>query len=52
MHRPVRKIVIVGGGTAGWLTAGVLASHYQTDADNGLEIVLVESPDVATIGVG
>lgn len=42
----------MGGGTAGWLTAGVLASHYKTDAENGLEVVLVESPDVATIGVG
>lgn len=52
MYKPVRKIVIVGGGTAGWLTAGVLASYYQTDPDTGLEIVLVESPDVATIGVG
>lgn len=52
MYRSVRKIVIVGGGTAGWLTAGVLASHYQADSDSGLEIVLVESPDVATIGVG
>ncbi|MFT4635383.1 MAG: tryptophan halogenase [Arenicella sp.] len=52
MNKPVRKIVIVGGGTAGWLTAGILASHYQTDAKVGLEIVLVESPDVATIGVG
>ena len=44
----VRDIVIAGGGTAGWLTAGVLA------ADHGerLRIRVVESPDVATIGVG
>ncbi len=52
MHRAVRKVVVVGGGSAGWLTAGVLASHYNTQADNGLEVILVESPDVATIGVG
>lgn len=57
MYRPVQKIVIVGGGSAGWLTAGVLASHYHAKSaaelnDPGLEIVLVESPDVATIGVG
>jgi flavin-dependent dehydrogenase len=52
MYRAVKKVVIVGGGSAGWLTAGVLASRYQTDTEAGLEIVLVESPDVATIGVG
>jgi tryptophan halogenase len=52
MYRAVKKVVIVGGGSAGWLTAGVLASHYQTDSETGLDIVLVESPDVATIGVG
>jgi len=44
----VREIVIAGGGTAGWLTAGVLA------ADHGkrLRVRVVESPDVPTIGVG
>ncbi|RBP48728.1 tryptophan halogenase family protein [Arenicella xantha] len=52
MQRSVRNIVIVGGGTAGWLTAGILASHYSDDPDTGLTISLVESPDVATIGVG
>lgn len=52
MHRAVRRVVIVGGGTAGWLTAGVLASRFATEPDNGLEVILVESPDVATIGVG
>lgn len=52
MLRVVKRIVIVGGGTAGWLTAGVIASRYPTDAENGLEVILVESPDVPTIGVG
>jgi tryptophan halogenase len=52
MHRAVKRVVIVGGGSAGWLTAGVLASRFDTQAENGLEIILVESPDVATIGVG
>ena len=44
----MRDVVIAGGGTAGWLVAGVLA------ADHGerLRIRVVESPDVATIGVG
>lgn len=43
-----KKVVIVGGGTAGWLTAAVLAAEFTT----GVEITLVESPDVSPIGVG
>ncbi|GAA5524778.1 flavin-dependent tryptophan halogenase RebH [Microbulbifer aestuariivivens] len=48
----VKKVVIVGGGTAGWLTAGVLAAEYSVGSDTQLQITLVESPDVPTIGVG
>ncbi|UTF60298.1 tryptophan halogenase family protein [Gilvimarinus sp. DA14] len=43
-----KKIVIVGGGTAGWLCAGILAAEFTA----GLEITLVESPDVSPLGVG
>lgn len=46
----ISNIVIVGGGTAGWLTAGLLASEYSED--NGVSITLIESPDIKTIGVG
>lgn len=42
-----RKIVIVGGGTAGWMTAGYL-SKYR----GGHNITVVESPKIAKIGVG
>ncbi len=45
----VRSIVIVGGGTAGWMTALILA---QSLIARGVEITLLESPTVATIGVG
>ncbi|MGZ3181939.1 MAG: tryptophan halogenase family protein [Telluria sp.] len=48
----IRHIVIVGGGSAGWLTAGVLAADHQCASDHGLRITLVESPNVAPIGVG
>lgn len=43
----IRHIVIVGGGSAGWLCAGVLAADHPL-----LQVTLVESPDVAPIGVG
>lgn len=41
------KIVIVGGGTAGWMTAGWLIKKHP-----GIEITLVESPSIPIIGVG
>lgn len=43
----IKRIVIVGGGSAGWLTAGVLAAEHR-----GLEITLLESASVGPIGVG
>lgn len=52
MPRRVRHIVILGGGSAGWLTAGVLASEHRLKSHPDLSITLVESPDVRTIGVG
>ena len=52
MTESVSKIVIVGGGSAGWLTAGLLASQLSGDSSAPVEITLVESPDVKTIGVG
>jgi 2-polyprenyl-6-methoxyphenol hydroxylase-like FAD-dependent oxidoreductase len=45
----VRTIVILGGGTAGWMTALILARHFIA---RGVEITLLESPAVPTIGVG
>lgn len=48
----IRQVVIVGGGSAGWLTAAVLASRYQVHGAGGLRVTLIESPDVAPIGVG
>jgi glycine/D-amino acid oxidase-like deaminating enzyme len=45
----VKKIVIVGGGTAGWMSAMILA---DTLAAKGVQITVLESPTVGVIGVG
>lgn len=53
MTKSVQKILIVGGGTAGWLTAAVIAAHHRSDdGDRRVEVSLVESSDIPTIGVG
>ena len=55
MNNTINRLVIVGGGTAGWLTAGVIAAEHScasNDQQNSFELSLVESPDIATIGVG
>ncbi|MDH3788929.1 MAG: tryptophan 7-halogenase, partial [Xanthomonadales bacterium] len=52
MTKLTRRIVIVGGGSAGWLTAGILAAEHSVSSDSGVQITLVESPDVNPIGVG
>ena len=47
-----RRILIVGGGTAGWLTAGYLARMLGADRPGGIAITLVESRDIGILGVG
>jgi tryptophan halogenase len=52
MPKPVQSVLIVGGGTAGWLTAALLARSLATQAPEGVRITLVESPQIGIIGVG
>jgi tryptophan halogenase len=52
MPKQVKNIVIVGGGTAGWLTAAVIAAKHKSRMPGGFTVTLVESPNTPIIGVG
>ncbi len=43
----MQKIFIVGGGSAGWMTAATLIKEFPNR-----DITLIESPNIATVGVG
>ncbi|WP_105103019.1 tryptophan halogenase family protein [Microbulbifer pacificus] len=48
MSESIKKVVIAGGGTAGWMAAAALSKLMGSQ----LEITLVESESIGTIGVG
>ena len=45
--KPIKQILIVGGGSAGWMTAATLAKLFPNK-----KIKLIESPNIKTVGVG
>ncbi len=50
--RPIRRVIIVGGGSAGWICAARIAAQNAANSPDGLKVVLIESSNVPTIGVG
>ena len=49
VDQAVRNVVIVGGGTAGWMAAAAISKFVQ---DRVCEIHVVESSDIGIVGVG
>jgi tryptophan 7-halogenase len=47
-----KQILIVGGGTSGWLCAAYMANILGTESSGGPAITLMEASDIPTIGVG
>jgi tryptophan halogenase len=47
-HRPVRRVVIAGGGSAGWMAAAAISKTLG----KVLDITLIESDEISTVGVG
>lgn len=52
MSQSIKKVVIVGGGTAGWLAASHLGKSLNAANNPDIDITLVESDKIAPIGVG
>ena len=52
MTKPVRNVVVVGGGTAGWLTAAIIAAKHRSRIPASFSVTLVESPNIPILGVG
>jgi len=52
MNNRIEHIVIVGGGTSGWLSAVMLNRVLSTVLGKSCNITLIESSDIGTIGVG
>ncbi|WP_339688827.1 tryptophan halogenase family protein [uncultured Pseudoalteromonas sp.] len=47
-NKPIKNVVIAGGGTAGWMAAAA----FSKLVGKNINVTLIESNDIATVGVG
>jgi len=52
MKPGAKDIVIVGGGAAGWITAGLIAARSRAAGRTDVSVKVIEAPDIPIIGVG
>lgn len=52
MDKQTSRVVVVGGGTAGWITASLIAATHGRAGARRVAVTLIESPDIPIIGVG
>ena len=52
--KAIKDIVIIGGGSAGWLAAGIIAAEHNNPKHDVhfINVILIESPNISSIGVG
>lgn len=51
-YQAIKRVVVVGGGSAGWLTAGLIAAEHNAKSPSGVRVTVIESPNVPPLGVG
>lgn len=51
-NKLTKEVLVVGGGTSGWITACYLAKHLGCTTKSSIQVTLIESADVGIIGVG
>lgn len=47
-----KQVLVVGGGTSGWISACYLAKHLGSKHRGAVQVTLIESEDIGIIGVG
>lgn len=51
-NKKVETIIVVGGGSSGWMTACLLNARLNEDPQRPVKITLIEAPNIPVIGVG
>ena len=51
-NKITKNVLVVGGGTAGWISACYLAKKLGSNQKDSVNVTVIESPDIDTIGVG